>query len=183
MADGERHIGGIERTEEIQRAAGERSAELRERVLNKEHGEHNADQEAAEARQEANREAKTIEDYKPAKEEAAPIDTADFSRNSSYKHTLKNIQKEMSAPSRAFSKLIHNKVIDKTSDVIGTTVARPNAILSGAICAFLLVLGLYTLAKYMGFALYGSETIAAFIIGWLLGILFDVVRSTFRKRR
>ncbi len=184
MADGERHVGGIERTEELERAAAARSAELREKPADAEANERTSEQEATEARLEANREAKSAKEYGPPSEEERSAPTSSgFSRKASYNQTLKSIQKDMSAPSRLFSKVIHNKVIDKTSDVIGKTVARPDAILSGAVCAFVLVLGLYALAKYMGFALYGSETIAAFIIGWLLGILFDLLRGVFRKRR
>lgn len=184
MADGERYSGSAERTAEVEKAAAERSAELREKTHKLgENGEHGGEQEVTEARLQANLEAKSIEEHRPANEEKQSQDPSGFSRSASYKQTLRNIQSEMSGPSRVFSKIIHNKTVDKTSDFIGNTVARPNAILSGAVCAFVLVFGLYTLAKYMGFALYGSETIAAFIIGWVLGVLFDLLRGVFRRRR
>lgn len=96
---------------------------------------------------------------------------------------MTDIQQQMPRTSRAFSKVIHNKTVEKVSDVIGSTVARPNAILSGAICAFVLVLGLYVHARYLGYALRGSETIAAFVAGWLIGLLFDMLRGMFRRKR
>jgi hypothetical protein len=96
--------------------------------------------------------------------------------DASFKKNIKQIQAEMSAPQRAFSKVIHNKAVEKTSDVVGATVARPNAILSGAIVAFVLVLAVYLVAKNLGYVLSGFETIGAFIIGWIIGVLYDYFR-------
>jgi hypothetical protein len=184
MADAERYTGGAERTSEIEKAAAERSAELRERAAEQlKHDEKQAEKEVSEARAEANKEAKAAHEHRPTDQETAKdVGASSMSRNASYKQTMDTIQREMSAPSRVFSKVIHNKTVEEVSNVIGATIARPNAILSGAICAFVLVLGLYSLAKYMGFALYGSETIAAFIAGWLIGILFDLLRTIFKRR-
>jgi hypothetical protein len=97
-------------------------------------------------------------------------------RNESYSRTLKQVQSELPTGGRIFSKITHNRLVEKTSDVVGNTIARPNAMLSGAIAAFLLTLLTYTLAKIIGYALSGFETIAAFIIGWLLGVIYDYLR-------
>lgn len=94
-------------------------------------------------------------------------------REASYNATMKQVRSELSAPSRAFSKVIHNKVVEAVSDSVGSTIARPNAILSGAIAAFALTLGVYLTAKYYGYPLSGFESIGSFIIGWIVGILFD----------
>jgi hypothetical protein len=94
-------------------------------------------------------------------------------RDASYKHHMKQLQSELKPTQRAFSKFIHNPVIEKTSDVVGNTVARPNAVLSGAIVAFVLVLAVYLISKFYGYTLSGFETIGAFIVGWILGILYD----------
>src|SRR6185503_8066877 len=99
------------------------------------------------------------------------------SRKESYDHTMKTVRGELSAPSRVFSKVIHNPVVERTSEVVGSTVARPNAILSGSLFAGVSVLALYLIARHYGFALSGFETIATFIVGWALGILFDLLRG------
>jgi hypothetical protein len=39
------------------------------------------------------------------------------------------------------------------------------------------VLALYVFAKTLGFTLSGFETIGAFVIGWIIGILFDFLRA------
>lgn len=94
-------------------------------------------------------------------------------REVSYKHHMKQLQAELSPGQRAFSKFIHNPVIEKTSDAVGSTIARPNAVLSGAVVAFVLVLAVYVISKFYGYTLSGFETIGAFIAGWILGILYD----------
>ena len=101
---------------------------------------------------------------------------SDKDRNNSYTKTIKQVQSELPAGSRLFSKITHNKFIEKTSDVVGSTIARPNAMLSGAVAAFILTLLTYTIAKTVGYALSGFETIAAFLIGWVIGIIYDYLR-------
>lgn len=94
----------------------------------------------------------------------------------SFKRQMKQVQDELPPVQKAFSKLIHNKAIEKTSEIVGATVARPNAILAGAIVAFIAVLVVYIVAKNLGYPLSGFETIGAFIAGWIIGIVYDYIR-------
>jgi len=94
-------------------------------------------------------------------------------RNESYGRTMKRVQAELPINSRLFSKVIHNKVIEKTSDILGNTIARPNALLSGAVFALILTLVTYVIAKKIGYLLSGSESIIAFTIGWIIGLIYD----------
>lgn len=155
-------------------AAVERSAE-RSKVENGEKSE-------ADARVEALKQAISVErggaerkgkepSSSPAKRRHGVVSKKE--RAESYKQHMKQIQAEMKPTERAFSKVIHNPVIEKTSEVVGATVARPNAILSGAVVAFVLVLAVYLVAKYFGYPLSGFESIGAFILGWVLGLLYD----------
>lgn len=97
-------------------------------------------------------------------------------RDDSFKRHMTSIQRQMSTSQRLFSKFIHNKAVEKASDAVGSTVARPNAVLSGAVFAFFLVLAVYLLSRQLGYALSGFETIAAFIVGWILGVVYDYFR-------
>jgi len=97
-------------------------------------------------------------------------------KEASFKRQMKEIQAQEPVASRAFSKVIHNKVVEKTSDVVGSTVARPNAILAGAVTAFILTLAVYVTAKILGYPLSGFETIGAFIVGWAVGLVYDYLR-------
>ncbi|MCX6728851.1 MAG: hypothetical protein NTV39_03745 [Candidatus Saccharibacteria bacterium] len=94
----------------------------------------------------------------------------------SFKQTMSQVQKELPTSKRVFSKVIHNNFVEKTSDIIGDTVARPNALFAGAFVAFILTILTYTVAKTIGYTLSGFETIAAFILGWLIGISYDYLR-------
>lgn len=94
----------------------------------------------------------------------------------SFKQTMGQIQNELPTTQRVFSKVIHNGIVEKTSDVVGGTLARPNALFAGAFVAFILTILTYTVAKTIGYALSGFETIAAFIIGWIIGIAYDYLK-------
>jgi len=95
----------------------------------------------------------------------------------SFNKRMAHVQAELPPTQRAFSKLIHSPAVEKTSEVVGGTIARPNAILSGAVVAFVLVLAVYLVAKHFGYVLSGFETIGAFIVGWIIGVLYDYVRA------
>lgn len=101
----------------------------------------------------------------------------------SFNDTMTQIRGEMGAPSRTFSKVIHAKPVEKTSEVVGSTVARPNALLAGGIGAFALTLAVYLIARHFGYPLSGFESIGAFILGWLVGMIIDYVRVTLSGRR
>lgn len=113
--------------------------------------------------------------------ERGPINKLD--RDQSYKKVMSETRQHMSPASRSFSKVIHNKAIEKTSETLGKTIARPNAILAGGVSAFILSLGVYLVARYFGYPLSGTETIAAFAIGWLIGILYDYLRVMITGRK
>lgn len=98
-------------------------------------------------------------------------------KNDSYKRTIKRVQSELPTRDKVFSKIIHNDVVEKTSEIVGNTVARPNSILAGAICAFILTLATYYIAKNIGYRLSGSETIISFCIGWIIGLLYDYLKT------
>lgn len=97
-------------------------------------------------------------------------------KNESFKRQMKEVQSQMSTPSKVFSKFMHNPVVDKASEAIGSTIARPNAMLAGTFSAFILTLAVYVVAKNIGYQLSGFETIAAFILGWIIGLVYDYLR-------
>lgn len=175
--------------EELEKAGIEQRQEI-EKQLEKRHERSLEDTSAErEARQEALERAKEHEPtnheqretISPAERRRGPITKKE--RDASFNTAMRDVQSQMSTPSRMFSKLIHNKAVEKTSEVVGSTLARPNAILSGAVFAFILTLGIYVVAKNIGYPLSGFETIAAFIIGWLLGTAYDFVKVMVTGRK
>lgn len=97
-------------------------------------------------------------------------------KKDSFKKQIGHVQADLPIVSRSFSKIIHNPFIEKTSEIAGSTIARPNALLSGSIFSFGLTLAIYWIAKDIGYALSGFETILTFIVGWTLGIVYDYIR-------
>ena len=93
-----------------------------------------------------------------------------------YKKIMTDTQEELSPSGRAFSKFIHNDTVEKTSEVLGHTVARPTSILYGSFCAFVVMLVVYLIAQHNGFRLSGFEFIGLFALGWVLGLLADFFR-------
>lgn len=169
-------------TTEISKEAAQRSKELAQSTEFSltEHTERVAEarKDAIEAAKEA-REHRDTAENQPPDELKPPISIK--KREQSFKQTLTQIQNEMPNSSRTFSKIIHQPFIEKTSEVVGNTIARPDSILTGSLCAFLAVLSLYLIARYNGFSLSGFETIGAFIIGWIIGLLIDLVKSILRR--
>ncbi len=121
-----------------------------------------------------NRKETEQSDPSPAERRKGPISKQE--REKAFAKTMDEVQSHMSAPSRTFSKIIHNKAVEKTSEIVGNSVARPNAILSGAVCSFVLVLITYLVARAYGYQLSGTETIAAFGLGWVVGLVYDYFR-------
>ena len=180
--------GSAESTVEAQGAAAERKAELAKNLENSvEQSPEARAEELEHARVEANKEALMSKERGGGEKKNGGEPTSSAVRkvtkkqkDAEYKKTMTAIRSEMSAPSRAFSKVIHNPVIEKTSEVVGSTIARPNAILAGSITAFLSVSLIYIVAKQYGYVLSGFESIGAFIIGWIIGISFDYIRLLIR---
>lgn len=100
-----------------------------------------------------------------------------------YQQTLTDMQSNLpSKASKAFSKVIHNPVVEKTSETIGNTIARPNLVISGAIGAIASVI-IYFIARKYGYPLSGFETIGLFILGWAIGAIIEFARVGFLNKK
>ncbi len=173
-----------ESTVETQSAAAERSAELAKNHESREHSPEKQAEAVEKARAEANKEALLGKERGGAESKSGGEPTASAIRKvtkkekeAEYKKTMKEVRSQMNAPSRVFSTIIHNPVVEKTSEVLGNTVARPNAVLAGSTTAFLLVVMVYAVAKHYGYVMSGFETIGAFAFGWAIGLMADYFRA------
>lgn len=145
------------------------------------------EKEAHSAHLEARHAAPHAEEFRTPREERSPAErrgpVTQKQLTREFNHTIHHIQDEMPPSQKAFSKFIHIPTIEKTSDILSITVARPNALLAGSVCAFALTLGVYLFAKSVGYTLSGFEPIAAFITGWLVGMLYDYLRIMITGKR
>ena len=174
-----------EKAEVLERAGQVGRAELEKQL--ERNAEKSGEQNPDEARHEIERIAieaeKTQEKEQHAsveKVEQKPITKRDIEEK--YQETMKHMRSQLPAPSRAFSKVIHNPIVEKTSDVIGNTVARPNLIIAGSLGAIASVV-VYVLARTYGYELSGFETIGLFLLGWLIGAIFEYARVGFLNNK
>lgn len=97
-----------------------------------------------------------------------------------YQRTLQSVRKDLSAPERAFSKAVHNPLVDAVSEAGAKTVARPSGLLAGGIFAFLGSSVFLYIAKHYGyeynFLLFALFFIGGFFVGLLLELLLRVLR-------
>ena len=164
--------------ERLKEVAHEKSAELakeREKSAEKS-SESNLEQARTDAIERATSKEHVDEPAEREETPEKPLRASKKQKDASFDNTMTEVRQHMSKPSREFSKVIHNKAVERVSDTVGGTVARPNAILSGSVFAFLFTLALYLIARFNGYPLSGSETIAAFALGWVVGIIYDYLR-------
>jgi hypothetical protein len=106
-------------------------------------------------------------------------------KKDTFKRTMQQAQGHMSPISRAFSRFIHLRGIEIISDTLAKTLLRPSALLSGAVASIVLTLPIWIVSKHYGYQLSGTEPLASFLLGWILGLLYDYTSLIFvhDKRR
>lgn len=104
-------------------------------------------------------------------------------KDMAYSRTMLRVQKHLSLPSRYFSKAIHSKALDKPSEVVGKTVARPSSMLGGALFAAIgTSLLLWTTERY-GYEYNYLAVILLFGTGMVLGLIIELVWKSLKKSR
>lgn len=95
--------------------------------------------------------------------------------------TLKRIQKHLKPSERRFSKVIHNPIIEATSDLAGATIARPSGMLYGGIFSLISSLVLYLVSKHYGYEYPYFVGVLFFIGGFIFGLLVESTIKIFKK--
>ncbi len=166
---------------EIQEAAAERIHEKLERKSSEKRTDaEDASREALEHAHELKKESHASTREKQPHHNHLP---SKQDRARAYETVMDDVRSHLSPSSRAFSKTIHNPVVEKTSEAVGGTIARPNALLAGGVSAFIVSLAVYLIARHYGYPLSGSESIATFAAGWIIGVVFDFIRLMITGKR
>lgn len=100
-----------------------------------------------------------------------------------YAQTVTGMQRHLTTASRNFSKFIHNPAVEKTSDALESTVARPSVMLGATWTALIVGTVFYLTARHFGYHLSGSELLLAFVVGALLGIAGEGLWRALGRRR
>lgn len=104
-------------------------------------------------------------------------------QRAAFAQTMEQAHTHMTPSGRRFSRIIHLSALERISDVIGTTIARPIPLICGSLAVIVMAGGMYATAKYYGYSLSGSEPLIAFLLGWLAGLCGDYIRLLIRGRR
>lgn len=111
---------------------------------------------------------------KESKQPHTPTVTKHIKKDA-YKKILKKTQKQLNVSERSFSKVIHQPIVDKVSEVSSKTVARPSGILFGGIGAFCGSLIVFLLSKNSGFTYNYMLFILIFIGGYFIGLFIELI--------
>lgn len=96
--------------------------------------------------------------------------------------TLSRVRRQLSAPNRLLSKVIHQPAVQTISEATAKTVARPTGLLTGSFVALVgSSLALY-LARHYGFSYNYLLIFVLFIGGYIAGFIIDLVVWLWRRR-
>lgn len=90
------------------------------------------------------------------------------------RRNLNRVRKHLSKPQQLASKVIHQPVVSKVSEMAEDTVARPSGLLGGGIIALAGSFTLLYMAKHYGFEYNFLAFFLLFTGGFLIGILAEV---------
>lgn len=170
--------------------SAERSAEHEQHIARGERGqEHAAEKKQRpvheleqQAKHEARKASETLSKAPEAPHEQVGYVSRELKREA-LQRTLTRVRKQLSAPSRTFSKVIHQPAVNAVSQVTGQTVARPSGLLGGSICAFLGSSIFLWMAKHYGFNYNYLLFFLLFIVGFAVGMVLELSLFFVRRKR
>ena len=104
-------------------------------------------------------------------------------KDMAFSRSMTRVRKKLPAPSRAFSKVIHNSAVDKSSEFIGKTIARPTSMLTGAFVAFVGTSALLWITRHYGYEYNYLLVILLFVGGAILGASIEGLWRMTHKNR
>lgn len=104
-------------------------------------------------------------------------------KGQTYNRTLKRVQQHLNASERLMSKAMHHKTVEKVSEGVGKTAARPSGILGGGIMALIGSFALLYVSKKYGFEYNFFVFFLLLAGGFLLGLLLELLIYTMRKAK
>jgi hypothetical protein len=122
----------------------------------------------------------TIGDRKETSD--TPIGHQKELKSISYKRTMSRVQSQLSTPERTFSKVIHQPVIEKVSDVGARTVGRPSGLLGGGVASLIGTGFVLYVARHYGFEYNYMLFILLFAVGFFAGIVIELTTKLLQKQ-
>ena len=104
-------------------------------------------------------------------------------KSMAYKRTLARARRQLPAPSRALSKVIHQPTIEAVSEFAGKTVVRPSGVLAGGIAAFIGSSLFLWIARHYGYEYNFLLFALLFVGGFFIGLLVELLMRLNLRRR
>ncbi len=99
-----------------------------------------------------------------------------------FSRKLVRIRKRLSLPDRALSGVIHQPTVERVSEVVGKTIARPSGLLGGGIAAFFGTFGLLYVTRQYGYEFNYLAFVLLFVAGFALGATIEIVVFAIKHR-
>ncbi len=156
------------------------------------HHEQESDHEKVDSKQleemakEAETKARSKEDLKvedkPLKEHA-PLGVNKQLKDLTFQRTLSRVRHRLSWSDKKLSKVIHQPVVDSLSRFGEKTIARPSGILGAGLITLAGSVVILFQAKHFGFKYNLTLFLLLIIIGYLFGLLIEILTRMFSKKR
>ena len=99
------------------------------------------------------------------------------------KQNLKKIQTHLPAYQRQFSKFIHKPIVEKVSEGVGATAARPSGLLFAGIFSFIASLVVLTICRYYGYEYNYLVGLVSLGGGFVVGLILEAGLKLIKKVR
>lgn len=146
-----------------------------------EQAEHIKQAEAAVAAETSKTEQPQLPKLEPTDDRPLLIDNA--IKNLRMRRNLAHVQKRLKPAQKSLSKLIHQPLVQRTSEVAATTVTRPSGLLGGGITAFIGSLIYAYLSRSAGFTYNFSMFLCFFVGGFVLGVAGEFALHQLARRK
>jgi hypothetical protein len=104
-------------------------------------------------------------------------------KQQTWNRSMNRVRKQLSAPNKALSKVIHQPAINAISNFGEKTVARPSGILAGGVCALIGSSFFLYMAKHYGFRYNYLLFFLFFIGGFFVGLILELLGRVFLSKK
>lgn len=100
-----------------------------------------------------------------------------------YNSVMNDARGELSSGEALFSRIMHSPVIWQIHRLLITFLLRPRALLVGSAAAIVTLTASFMVARLHGYETAGSEPLVGFMVGWAIGLLYDLCLVSIKSRR
>lgn len=104
-------------------------------------------------------------------------------KDDAYRRTIQKVRGHLNPVDRAFSKVVHNRIMNPISEASGKTVGRPSGLLGGGIAALAGSCVVLYMAKYYGFRYNFTIFLLLLAGGFATGLLIELLFRFLRRKR